>query len=182
MATIKYQVKENTTVGTHSFFAQAVSYSTLNISDLADEISEGVGVSPTIVRAILDRYAIVAERQVMRGHRVKLGDLLTLYPQISVSVKDELDEHGKVVKAVTADKFTIMGAKSSIGATLSQSVQQKFASSVSWKRVGSTGTTSDDSDDTSSSDGGTSPDGGSTGGSTGGTSGGDSASSGSGNE
>ena len=113
----------------------------------------------------------------MRGHRVKLGDLLTLYPQISVSVKDELDEMGKVVKKVTADQFTIMGAKSSIGATLSQTVQQKFASSVSWKRVGS-------SDTTGTSDGGgsSSPDGGTPGGNTGGASGGDSASSGSGNE
>lgn len=176
MAIIKYQVKENTTIGTHSFFAQAVSYSTLDISDLADEISESIGVSPALIVAIIQRYATVAERQVMRGHRVKLGDLLTLYPQISVSVKDELDEMGKVVKKVTADQFTIMGAKSSIGATLSQTVQQKFASSVSWKRVGS-------SDTYGTSDGDNTPtDGGTPGGSTGGMSGGDSASSGSGNE
>lgn len=176
MATIKYQVKENTTIGTHSFFAQAVSYSTLDISDLAEEISESIGISPALIIAIIQRYAVVAERQLMRGHRVKLGDLLTLYPQISVSVKDELDEMGKVVKKVTADQFTIMGAKSSIGATLSQTVQQKFASSVSWKRVGS-------SDTTGTSDGGSSsPDGGTPGGNTGGASGGDSASSGSGNE
>lgn len=176
MATIKYQVKENTTIGTHSFFAQAVSYSTLDISDLAEEISESIGVSPALIAAIVQRYATVAERQVMRGHRVKLGDLLTLYPQISVSVKDELDEMGKVVKKVTADQFTIMGAKSTIGATLSQTVQQKFASSVSWKRVGS-------SDTSGASDGGSSsPDGGTPGGNTGGASEGDSASSGSGNE
>lgn len=172
MATIKYQVKENTTIGTHSFFAQAVSYSTLDISDLADEISESIGISPALIVAIIQRYATVAERQVMRGHRVKLGDLLTLYPQISVSVKDELDEHGKVVKAITADQFSIVGAKSSIGATLSQTVQQKFASSVSWKRVGS-------SDTTGTSDGGGSSS--SEGGMSGGTSAGDSASSG-GNE
>lgn len=176
MATIKYQVKENTTIGTHSFFAQAVSYSTLDISDLAEEISESIGISPALIVAIIQRYATVAERQVMRGHRVKLGDLLTLYPQISVSVKDELDEMGKVVKKVTADQFTIMGAKSSIGATLSQTVQQKFASSVSWKRVGS-------SDTYGTSDGDNTPtDGGTPGGNTGGASGGDSASSGSGNE
>ena len=176
MATIKYQVKENTTIGTHSFFAQAVSYSTLDISDLADEISESIGVSPALIIAIIQRYATVAERLVMRGHRVKLGDLLTLYPQISVSVKDELDEKGKVVKKVTADQFTIMGAKSSIGATLSQTVQQKFASSVSWKRVGSSDTYGTSNGDNTPTDGGT------PGGSTGGASGGDSASSGSGNE
>ena len=176
MATIKYQVKENTTIGTHSFFAQAVSYSTLDISDLAEEISESIGVSPALIAAIVQRYATVAERQVMRGHRVKLGDLLTLYPQISVSVKDELDENGKVVKKVTADQFTIVGAKSTIGATLSQTVQQKFASSVSWKRVGSSATYGTSDGDNTPTDGGT------PGGNTGGASGGDSASSGSGNE
>lgn len=176
MATIKYQVKENTTLGTHSFFAQAVSYSTLDISDLAEEISESIGISPALIAAIIQRYAVVAERQVMRGHRVKLGDLLTLYPQISVSVKDELDEKGNVVKAITADKFSIVGAKSSIGATLSQTVQQKFASSVSWKRVGSSDTYGTYDGDNTPTDGGTS------GGNTGGASGGDSASSGSGNE
>ena len=175
MAIIKYQVKENTTLGTHSCFAQAVSYSTLDISDLADEISESIGISPALIAAIVQRYATVAERQVMRGHRVKLGDLLTLYPQISVSVKDELDEMGKVVKKATSDQFTIVGAKSSIGATLSQTVQQKFASSVSWKRVSSSDTSGTSDGTSSSSEGGMS------GGSTGGTSVGDSASSG-GNE
>ena len=62
MATIKYQVKENTTIGTHSFFAQAVSYSTLDISDLAEEISESIGISPALIAAIIQRYAVVAEQ------------------------------------------------------------------------------------------------------------------------
>ena len=33
---------------------------------------------------------LVAKRNVLRGHRVKFGDLLTIYPQLSCSVKDEL--------------------------------------------------------------------------------------------
>ena len=136
MATIKYQVKENNTVGTHSFYAQAVSYSTLETADLAEEIGEGMGVSKLIVKSIIDRYAQVVERNVMRGHRVKLGDLLTFYPQISASVKDQLDENGKVVKKATADMLSIVGCKSSIGATVSQSVQQSFSQGVSWKRIG----------------------------------------------
>lgn len=136
MATIKYSVKENNTIGTHSFYAQAVSYSTLDISDLASEVAENIGISPSTVKMVLERYAVVAERSIMRGHRVKLGDLLTFYPQISASVKDELDKDGKVVKKATADMLNISGCKSTIGATISQAVQQQFASRVSWKRVG----------------------------------------------
>lgn len=136
MATIKYQVKENNTIGTHSFYAQAVSYSTLDISDLASEVAENIGISPSTVKMVLERYAVVAERSIMRGHRVKLGDLLTFYPQISASVKDELDKEGHVVKKATADMLSIAGCKSTIGATVSQAVQQQFAAGVSWKRVG----------------------------------------------
>ena len=136
MAVIKYCVKENKAVGTHSFFAQAVSYSTLDISDLASEVAENIGISPSTVKMVLERYAVVAERSIMRGHRVKLGDLLTFYPQISASVKDELDKEGHVVKKATADMLSIAGCKSTIGATVSQAVQQQFAAGVSWKRVG----------------------------------------------
>lgn len=136
MATIKFQVKENNTVGTHSFYAQAVSYSTLDIADLADEVSEGLGIDAVMVQTILRRYAVVATRNVLRGHRVKLGDLLTFYPQISASVKDEVDKDGKVTKVATADMLTLAGAKSTIGATVSQAVQQKFSAGVQWKRVG----------------------------------------------
>lgn len=136
MAVIKYSVKENRNVGTHSFYAQAQSYSTLDLKDLAEEISEGVGISKYVTLTILQRYADVAQREVLRGHRVKLGELLTLYPQITASVKDEVDDKGNVIKPVTIDKFTLANAKSTIGATISLDVQKSFAKSVSWKRVG----------------------------------------------
>lgn len=170
MAVIKYCVKENKAVGTHSFFAQAVSYSTLDISDLASEVAENIGISPSTVKMVLERYAVVAERSIMRGHRVKLGDLLTFYPQISASVKDELDKEGHVVKKATADMLSIAGCKSTIGATVSQAVQQQFAAGVSWKRVGES--------DAVAKDDGTA--GGSTPSGTGGTPSGDNPASGSG--
>ena len=145
MSIIKYQVKENNTVGTHSFYAVAQSFSTLDFNDLADDVVEGLGISPSLVKTVLDRYMLVAKRNVLRGHRVKFGDLLTIYPQISCSVKDELNDDGTVKKPATIDMFTLAGAKSSIGATIAQNVQQSFAGSVSWKRVA-------EADDTTSPD------------------------------
>jgi len=155
MSIIKYQVKENNTVGTHSFYAVAQSFSTLDFNDLADDVVEGLGISPSLVKTVLDRYMLVAKRNVLRGHRVKFGDLLTIYPQISCSVKDELNDDGTVKKPATIDMFTLAGAKSSIGATIAQNVQQSFAGSVSWKRVAETDdTTSPDNepDDTTGGD------------------------------
>ena len=155
MSIIKYQVKENNTVGTHSFYAVAQSFSTLDFNDLADDVVEGLGISPSLVKTVLDRYMLVAKRNVLRGHRVKFGDLLTIYPQISCSVKDELNDDGTVKKPATIDMFTLAGAKSSIGATISQGVQQSFAGSVSWKRVAETDDTTspeNDPDDTTGGD------------------------------
>jgi len=153
MATIKYVIKENTTVGTHSFFCSPKSYSTLTSDDIKDEVSEGMGVSPEIVASIIRRYMQVVVRNVQRGHRVKMADVLTVYPQISCSVKDVLDDDGNVVKAATADMLNVATAKSTIGATISQAVQQQFASSVSWKRDGEP-TDDADSTDTTPTDGG----------------------------
>ena len=135
MAVINYSVKENKNLGTHSFYAQAISFSTLDFQDLADEVVEGLGITPELVNTILTRYMRVAKRNVLRGHRVKFGDLLTIYPQISCSVKDELNDDGTVKKAATADMINVLQAKSTIGATIALSVQQSFAMSVSWKRI-----------------------------------------------
>ena len=60
MAVIKYVIKENTTVGTHSFFCSPKSYSTLTSDDIKDEVSEGMGLSPEIVASIIRRYMQVA--------------------------------------------------------------------------------------------------------------------------
>lgn len=149
MATINYLIKENKTLGTHSFYAQAVSFSTLDFNDLAEEVVEGLGITPELVSTILTRYMRVAKRNVLRGHRVKFGDLLTIYPQISCSVKDELNDDGTVKTPATADMVNVSQAKGSIGATIAQSVQQSFAQSVSWKRVTESDddTTTDPTDD-----------------------------------
>lgn len=135
MAVIKYVVKENNSVGTHSFFASPKSYSTLTSDDIKDEVAEGMGISPEIVASIIRRYMQVVVRNVQRGHRVKLADVLVVFPQISCSVKDEVDEEGNVIKVATPDMLNVANAKSTIGATIAQAVQQQFASSVSWKRV-----------------------------------------------
>ena len=135
MAVIKYTIKENNSVGTHSFYTAAQSYSTLSCDDMKDEVVEGLGISPELIPTIIKRYMHVVIRNVQRGHRVKLGDELVVYPQISCSVKDELNDDGTVKKAATADMLNVQNARSTIGATIAQAVQQQFASSVSWKRV-----------------------------------------------
>lgn len=135
MAVIEYTLKENKTLGTHSWYLQAKSFSTLSCDDVAAEVVEGLGISPEMVPTIIKRYMRVVLRNVQRGHRVKLADELVIYPQISCSVKDELNPDGSIKKVATPDMINVQSAKSTIGATISQSVQQSFAKSVSWRRV-----------------------------------------------
>jgi hypothetical protein len=135
MAIVNYTIKENKNLGTHSFYCQAKSFSTLDFTDLAEEVVEGLGISPELVNTILTRYMRVAKRNVLRGHRVKFGDLLTIYPQISCSVKDVLNDDGTVKTEANAEMLNIQNARGSIGATIALAVQQSFASSVSWHRV-----------------------------------------------
>lgn len=147
MAVIPYSIKENKNLGTHSFYTQASTFSTLTCDDMKEEIVEGLGISPEMVPTIIKRSMRVALRNVQRGHRVKLADDITLYPQLSCSVKDELNDDGTVKKAATADMINVQQGRSSIGATIAQSVQQEFAKNVSWRRV-----TDKDEEDTDTTD------------------------------
>ena len=73
MAIIKYQVKENKTLGTHSFYAQAVSFSTLDFDDLAEEVVEGLGITPdgVIMRSANERDgSIVSQFIRLKGRKI----------------------------------------------------------------------------------------------------------------
>jgi len=114
---------------------------------MKDEVVEGLGISPDLVPTIIKRYMRVALRSAGRGHRVKLGDEITIFPQISCSVKDELNDDGTVKKVATADMLNVQNAKSTIGATIAQAVQQQFASEVKWQKVGTADDTAAEKDD-----------------------------------
>lgn len=136
MAIVKYTVKENKTLGTHSFYAQAVTYNTLSLEDLAVEICEGMGCNKSMVLGILNRLSEIVNREVVRGHRVNFAGICTFYPQISASLKDVVDKDGKVITPATADKLSIAKAKSSIGCMVNADLVKQFAHDVQWKKVG----------------------------------------------
>lgn len=150
MATLKYGIKRNTTLVPNSYYAQAKTYSTLSIDDIAEQLVESFGLSRYQANAVLERLGEIILRMLLLGHRVNIPGLGTFYPGISVSVKDVLDDGGNVVTKATADKLDVKNGRSYIGFTVAQSVQQKFASSVSWKKDGD-----DDTATTTSTDGGT---------------------------
>ena len=148
MAKIKYCVKENKNVGTHSFYASPVFNGTLTFEEVCQEACERTTIEPSIMRAAVEEYMSVVERNVLKGFRVPIGkQFLTVYPNISASVKDEKNEAGEVLKPADASKLTASGGKSRLGATVHKKFSMEFANAVSWQKVDAAGYTVDDDED-----------------------------------
>ena len=95
MSKIKYTVKENNRVGTHSFYAIPVPTGVLDFKELCEEACEDNTYSPEEMLGCVSRFMKTVQRETLRGFRCKLGeDFLTVYPNIEVSVKDHKDKEG----------------------------------------------------------------------------------------
>ena len=89
MAKVKYYAKENSTIGTHSFYAVPIPNGTLTFDELLDEAMDGKSVEPSIAKACVTEFMKAVKRNVLKGFRCQLGDnFLTVYPNIQLSVKD----------------------------------------------------------------------------------------------
>lgn len=137
MAKIKYQAKENTKVGTHSFYASPIFAGTLTTDEILEEALDGKSIEASVAKAAITEYMKAVQRNVMKGFRCQLGDnFLTIYPNLQLSVKDT-EKDGTTIVA-TADMLNASNGKSRLGCTVSNKFSQEFASSVQWQKVGET--------------------------------------------
>lgn len=135
MAKVKYFAKENTKVGTHSFYAVPVPNGTLTFEEVCQEACENTTIEPSIVRAAVTEYMKVVKRNLLKGFRVPLGEkFITVYPNLTLSVKDHKDKDGNDVVA-TAKMLNAGNGKSTLGATVHQKYSQQFANEVSWQKI-----------------------------------------------
>lgn len=154
MAKIKYQAKENTKVGTHSFYAQPIFAGTLTTEEILKEALDGKSIEPSIARAAIQEYMAAVQRNVMKGFRCQLGDsFLTIYPNLQLSVKDVKKSDGSVVVA-TADMLNASNGKSRLGCTVAVKFSNEFAANVQWQKVGESAAAdaADAEDDTTGED------------------------------
>lgn len=158
MAKVKYYAKENTKLGTHSWYAVPVPNGTLTFDELCQEACENTSIEPSIMRAAVTEYMKVVKRNVLKGFRVPVGDqFITVYPNLNVSVKDTKNQDGTVKDVATAKMVTASKGKSRLGASVSINFSKQFAMEVSWQKVDETGAAVEEEDIT---DGGTTPGGG----------------------
>ena len=77
MAKVKYYAKENSSIGTHSFYAVPVSPTARSrlTRVLLDEAMDGKkGVEPSIAKACVTEFMKAVKRNVLKGFRCQLGD------------------------------------------------------------------------------------------------------------
>ena len=135
MAKVKYYAKENTKLGTHSFYAVPVPNGTLTFNEVCEEACRNTSIEPSIMKAAVAEYMKTVQANVLKGFRVPVGDqFLTVYPNLNASVKDVKDKEGKVTIA-TAKMLTANKGKSRLGASVSIKFSQEFASNVSWQKI-----------------------------------------------
>jgi len=147
MAKIKYVARENKKTGTHSFYGAPVFNGKLTTAELLEEALDGKSVEPSIARAVIEEYMKAVKRNVLKGFRCEVGtDFLTVYPNISVSVKDTKDEETGETVVATAKMLSAANAKSRIGCSVAIKFSQKFAQEVSWQKTDKSGATIDEED------------------------------------
>ena len=155
MAKCKYYAKENTKVGTHSFYAMPVPNGTLDFMEVCEEACENTSIEPSLMRAAVTEYMKAVKRNVLKGFRCALGEqFIYVYPNLEASLKDKKDAQGNIIEVAKIEDFTLAGAKSRLGATVSKKYSAQFAAEVSWQRVDASGAVVEDDDIT---DGGDTP-------------------------
>lgn len=135
MAKVKYYAKENTKLGTHSFYAVPVPNGTLTFDEVCEEACRNTSIEKSFMKAAVSEYMKAVKSNVLKGFRVSLGDqFLTIYPNLNASVKDTKDKEGNLVVA-TAKMLTANRGKSRLGASVSIKFSQQFANEVSWQKI-----------------------------------------------
>ena len=142
MAKVKYYAKENTKLGTHSFYAVPVPNGTLTFNEVCEEACRNTSIEPSIMKAAVAEYMKTVQSNVLKGFRVPVGEQFIT---------------GEVTVA-TAKMLTANKGRSRLGASVAVKFSQEFATQVSWQKVDErTGAEIPDEDII---DGGTTPGGG----------------------
>ena len=145
MAKVKYTIKENKKVGTHSFYAIPVPNGTLDFMEVCEEACENTSIEPSLMRAAVTEYMKAVKRNVLKGFRCAVGEqFIYVYPNLEASLKDKKDAQGNIIEVAKIEDFTLAGAKSRLGATVSKKYSAQFAADVSWQRVDASGAVIDD--------------------------------------
>lgn len=134
MSTIRYRLKRNEAIKTT--YAEIVR-STTNITfdDLCDETADYIGQPKELVRAIGEALMKVAYRNVRKGFRVEIADMLSFYAKVHKSVVDKIDPSTGEIIPPTPDELTPNGRDGELRCEVHKKINKHFCNNVHWERV-----------------------------------------------
>ena len=136
MAKVKFAVKENNAVGTHSFYGVPVFTGTLTSEELLEKALKNTSYEVSMAQGILKEYMKTVQEFLLMGYRCQLGEnFLFVYPNLQLSVKDELNADKTVKKTATEDMVKSSMAKGKVGCTVSSKFSKRFDLEVSWSKT-----------------------------------------------
>lgn len=140
MSKVKFTVKENNAVGTHSFYGVPVFTGTLTSEELLEKALKNTSYEVSMAQGILKEYMKTVQEFLLMGYRCQLGEnFLFVYPNIQLSVKDELNQDGTVKKVATEDMIKTSMAIGKVGCTVSSKFSKRFDMEVSWTKTDKNG-------------------------------------------
>lgn len=149
MAKVKYCAKENKNLGTHSFYAVPVFNGKLSFAELCEEACDDNSFSVEEMQGCVSKFMKIVQREVARGFRCEVGNnFLTVYPNLSISVKDYTDKKTGELVVATADMVKANNAKARLSCTVNPKYSAKFAQEVSWMKVDAAGSIVEEEDAT----------------------------------
>jgi len=132
---IKYYARENTQMGTHSFYGQAIPNGTYGFEEVCIQASRNTSIEAHTIRAAVQEYMAIVMQRLLDGFRVEVGpQFLTCSPSLVAKVKDTLNDDGTVKKACTADDLSARSGKSRVKVVVNPEFSHEFASSVKWQK------------------------------------------------
>jgi nucleoid DNA-binding protein len=145
---IPYVARENTKVGTHSFYPQPIAKGTFGFDRMCKKAAKNTTIEEHTIRSAVTEYMKVAQEALLEGNRVEIGEqFITLYPNLKGSVKDYKDQKTGETVVVTAKDLTASKCKSRVGATVNRYFSDEFERSVSWVKTDKTGAVIDEGED-----------------------------------
>jgi len=146
---IDYYAKENTKLGTHSFYPVPIPNGTYGFEQICEQASKNTTIEAHTIAAAVKEYMRVVQEKLCDGFRAEVGQkFITLGPNLRGSVKDTKDEKTGQVTVVTAKDLTANKCKSRVSATVHPAFSDRFEESVSWRKTDKQGNVIEEEDAT----------------------------------
>ncbi len=145
---IDYYVRENSKLGTHSFYPVPIPNGTYGFEQICEQAAKNTTLEAHTIAAAVKEYMKVVQEKLLDGFRAEVGQkFLTVGPNLKGSIKDYEDPTTHETVVATAKMLTANKCKSRVSAVVNAAFSDEFERSVSWRKTDKSGVPVTDEED-----------------------------------